>query len=131
MRHHKDLIFMQAETMDGRTDHLILRTLCSLLPALGAFFSPFRSPRLWLTSSLFLLDPCQAALSFAFPWAAYFTSEALELSGIVTILFCGMIMAGYTRHNFAEEARDLTQKGYKCVAVVAETYVFVYLGMCH
>mmetsp|Transcript_66939 Transcript_66939/g.132669 ORF Transcript_66939/g.132669 Transcript_66939/m.132669 type:complete len:441 (-) Transcript_66939:458-1780(-) len=71
----------------------------------------------------------QAALSFAFPWAAYFTSEALELSGIVTILFCGMIMAGYTRHNFAEEARDLTQKGYKCVAVVAETYVFVYLGM--
>ena len=29
----------------------------------------------------------QSALSFAFPWAAYFTSEALELSGIVTILF--------------------------------------------
>ena len=31
----------------------------------------------------------QCALSFAFPWAAYYTSEGLELSGIVTILFCG------------------------------------------
>jgi sodium/hydrogen exchanger 8 len=71
----------------------------------------------------------QSALSFAFPWAAYFTAEALELSGIVTILFCGMIMAVYTRYNFAEEARTLTAQGYKCVAVVAETFVFVYLGM--
>jgi len=71
----------------------------------------------------------QSALSFAFPWAAYFTSEALELSGIVTILFCGMIMAVYTRYNFSEEAKILTSQGYKCVAVVAETYVFVYLGM--
>ena len=71
----------------------------------------------------------QSALSFAFPWAAYFTSEALELSGIVTILFCGMIMAVYTRYSFHEEARLLTAQGYKCVAVVAETYVFVYLGM--
>jgi len=71
----------------------------------------------------------QASLSFAFPWAAYFISEALELSGIVTILFCGMIMAVYTRYNFSTEARRLTAKGYKCVAMIAETYVFVYLGM--
>ena len=71
----------------------------------------------------------QSSLSFAFPWAAYFTSEALELSGIVTILFCGMIMAVYTRYNFSAEARVLTAQGYKCVAQVAETYVFVYLGM--
>ena len=71
----------------------------------------------------------QAALSFAFPWSAYFTSEALELSGIVTILFCGMIMAVYTRYNFHEDARKLTASAYKAVAVVAETYVFVYLGI--
>jgi len=71
----------------------------------------------------------QCALSFAFPWAAYFSSEALELSGIVTILSCGMLMAVYTRHNFSEEAARLTSQGYKCVAVVAETYIFVYLGM--
>jgi len=71
----------------------------------------------------------QCALSFVFPWSAYYMSEALELSGIVTILFCGMIMAVYTRYNFHEDARKLSAGAYKSVAVVAETYVFVYLGM--
>ena len=46
----------------------------------------------------------QSSLSFAFPWAAYFTSEALELSGIVTILFCGMIMAEYAVELLARRA---------------------------
>jgi len=71
----------------------------------------------------------QCALSFAFPWAAYYTSEGLELSGIVTILFCGMIMNLYTKANLSELAKYLSEKGYHWVAMVAETYVFVYLGM--
>jgi len=71
----------------------------------------------------------QCALSFCFPWASFYFAEALELSGIVAIMFCGMIMAMYTRFNFHEDARKLTAGAYKCVAVVAETYVFVYLGM--
>jgi len=71
----------------------------------------------------------QCAVSVAFPYAGYYASEGLELSGIVTILACGMIMDIYTKKNFSEEARELTSKGYHWVAVVAETYVFVYLGM--
>jgi len=71
----------------------------------------------------------QCALSFAFPWAAYYTSEGLELSGIVTILFCGMIMNLYTKENFSSSAQRLTSEGYHWVAFVAETYVFIYLGM--
>lgn len=71
----------------------------------------------------------EAALSFTFPWAAYYTAEANHLSGIVTILFCGMVMATYTRYNFSEAAVELTARAYKCVALLAETYVFVYLGM--
>ena len=31
------------------------------------------------------------ALCFAFPWASYYTAEALECSGIVTLLFCGIV----------------------------------------
>lgn len=40
-----------------------------------------------------------------------------------------MVMATYTRYNFSEEAVELTARAYKCVALLAETYVFVYLGM--
>ena len=71
----------------------------------------------------------ETALSMTFPWAAYYTSEALELSGIVTIMACGIVMAQYTRNNFSEEAVRLTAQAYKVVAMIAETYVFVYLGM--
>ena len=35
----------------------------------------------------------EAGLSFAFPWAAYYTAAALGLSGIVSILFCGLAAA--------------------------------------
>jgi NhaP-type Na+/H+ or K+/H+ antiporter len=76
-------------------------------------------------SHLFL----EAGISFVFPWCSYFTAEALSLSGIVTILFCGMIMAIYTKENFSESAKKLTSQGYKVAAFIAETYVFVYLGM--
>lgn len=71
----------------------------------------------------------EAALSFSFPWAAYFTAESLSLSGIVSILFCGIVMAKLTRENFTLSAQTLTADAYKTVAKVAETYVFIYLGM--
>jgi len=71
----------------------------------------------------------EAALSFVFPWCAYFLAETLELSGLVAILTCGMAMACYTRYNFSEKGAILTMRMYKAVAAVAETYVFVYLGM--
>ena len=71
----------------------------------------------------------EAALSFAFTWCAYFVAEASELSGIVAILSCGMVMATYTRLNFSPRAIRLTARAYKCVALIAETFVFVYLGM--
>ena len=35
----------------------------------------------------------------------------------------------YTKQNFSETAKDLTAKGYHWVAMLAETFIFVYLGM--
>ena len=71
----------------------------------------------------------EGVLAFAFPWAAFYSAEALRLSGIVTILFCGIFMSQYTRHNFSDEAATLTSRTFKLIAKAAETYVFVYLGM--
>ena len=71
----------------------------------------------------------ETALAFAFPWAAYYTSEALELSGIVTIMFCGIVMASYARHSLSAAGRQLTEDFSQTAARIAETFVFVYLGM--
>ena len=40
-----------------------------------------------------------------------------------------MIMNLYCKPNFSDSAKELTSKGYHWVAMVAETYIFVYLGM--
>ena len=69
------------------------------------------------------------ALVAAFAWASYFTAEALQKSGIVTIMFCGIVMAFYARDNLHPEAQALAKDAFKCTALIAETFVFVYLGM--
>lgn len=71
----------------------------------------------------------EGALSFVFPWAAYYAAEALELSGIVAIMMCGIVMALYMRHSLSDPAYRLISYLYKVIAQIAETYVFVYLGM--
>jgi len=68
------------------------------------------------------------ALCFAFPWASYYAAEALQLSGIVTLLFCGMVMARFARPLMSEDAVVATRSVFKTAAVIAETGVFIYLG---
>lgn len=71
----------------------------------------------------------ELGIAFCFPWSGYFTAEALQLSGIVAILSCGMVMASFTRHVMSPEAVDLTSNAIKGIATIAESFVFVYLGM--
>ena len=68
------------------------------------------------------------SLCFAFPWASYYTAEALELSGIVTLLFCGMVMAQYARPHMSVQAVRVSSATFKTMGFVAETGVFIYLG---
>jgi len=71
----------------------------------------------------------ETAMIVTFAWGANYTAEALNLSGIVAILFCGIVMAKYTRDNLSEGARMLSARTFKVVALLAESFVFVYLGM--
>ena len=68
------------------------------------------------------------ALTFAFPWASYYTAEVLRCSGIVTLLFCGMVMAKYATPHMSESAVRISSAAFKCAGFIAETGVFIYLG---
>jgi NhaP-type Na+/H+ or K+/H+ antiporter len=56
-------------------------------------------------------------------------SDALGLSGIVAVLFCGIGMAHWTKKNLSLAAQDFTAKFYKILAILSETLVFIALGM--
>lgn len=63
------------------------------------------------------------------PWIAYLLSEALNLSGIVSILFCGITMARYTQPNLSEITRAVVGRAYSAVSEAFETLVFIFIGM--
>jgi len=71
----------------------------------------------------------EATLTILFPWASYFLAESLALSGIVAIMFCGITMSVYAFDNLSEGAQTLTTQMYKVAAKLAESFVFIYLGM--
>lgn len=55
----------------------------------------------------------EVSLTVIPPYMSWMMAEAFELSGIVAILFCGIIMAHYTLNNLSPEAQDLTKKLFK------------------
>jgi sodium/hydrogen exchanger 8 len=64
-----------------------------------------------------------------FPYIAWMLAEAAHLSGIVSILFCGIVMAHYTTHNLHPDSLAFSRKFFKVLAFGCETFVFVYMGL--
>ena len=73
-----------------------------------------------------------SALVLLFPYLAYTIAESANLSGIVAVLFCGMVMGRYTRQNLDKAPRMVTMCFFKLVGFLSETFVFIYMGssMC-
>ena len=59
---------------------------------------------------------------------AYMAAEAARLVGIVSILFCGIVMGHYTRRNLSAGGRALTMGAFGLMAQLSETFVFIYIG---
>ena len=70
----------------------------------------------------------EASVVVLFPWIAYMLAEALELVGIVSVLFCGIVMGHYTKRNLSEGGRALSSGAFALSAQLSETFVFIYCG---
>jgi len=64
-----------------------------------------------------------------FAFASYLLAEGLEFSGIVSILFTSVAMAHYAISNLSPQAKKLSVAMAQLVANLADTLVFLYLGM--
>ena len=71
----------------------------------------------------------ETSLVMIAPYCAYAAAEFLQLSGIVAILFCGVVMAHYARPNLSTAARRDSAMIFKTLATLAETFVFLYMGV--
>ncbi|XVE62607.1 hypothetical protein DITRI_Ditri06bG0131700 [Diplodiscus trichospermus] len=69
------------------------------------------------------------ALMMLMAYLSYIMAELLNLSGILTVFFCGIVMSHYTWHNVTESSRVTTKHAFATLSFVAETFIFLYVGM--
>ncbi|KAK3732047.1 hypothetical protein RRG08_026434 [Elysia crispata] len=71
----------------------------------------------------------EVGMVFAFSYLPYALAEGIHLSGIMAILFCGIVMSHYTHLNLSPISQITVQQTFRTIAFIAETCVFAYLGL--
>lgn len=71
----------------------------------------------------------EVAVMMLMAYLSYMLAELLHLSGILTVFFCGIVMSHYTWHNVTESSRVTTKHAFATLSFVAETFIFLYVGM--
>lgn len=62
-------------------------------------------------------------------YTSYLVAEGLGLSGIVAILFAGIVMAQYATLSMSHEANHGSEFVFRILASTSEMFVFVYIGL--
>ncbi|KAL1332803.1 hypothetical protein HN51_061576 [Arachis hypogaea] len=71
----------------------------------------------------------EISLMMLMAYLSYMLAELLELSGILTVFFCGILMSHYAWHNVTEISRITTRHVFATISFIAETFIFLYVGM--
>jgi sodium/hydrogen exchanger-like protein 6/7 len=96
----------------------ILGTAMGLLTALLMKFSNLRDYPLLETSMFFIMS-----------YSTFLFAEFAGLTGIVAVLFCGIMQSYYTFINLSEESRRRTKDLFELINFLAENFVFSYMGL--
>lgn len=69
------------------------------------------------------------ALMLCFVYLPYALAEGIHLSGIMSILFSGIVMSQYTHFNLSPVTQITMQQTMRTVSFICESCVFAYLGL--
>lgn len=117
------------------------KTILTLLNGVGIFVLSFSSSMAMgvifgLVTSLLLkhshlhlypaLESCLVAL---LAYTTYFFSNGLHMSGIVSLLFCGITLKHYAYHTMSRRTQRTTKYLFSVLAQLSENFIFIYLGL--
>ena len=71
----------------------------------------------------------ETSLFFLMSYSSYLLAEVCEMSGIVSVLFCGIFQAHYTFHNLSLESKLRTQQLFEVLHFLLENFIFSYIGV--
>ncbi|KAJ3336216.1 monovalent cation:H+ antiporter, CPA1 (nhx1), partial [Kappamyces sp. JEL0680] len=72
------------------------------------------------------LETCIVVLQ---AYSSYMLSNAMQFSGIVSLLFCGIIMKHYCFDNLSPDSKHTTKHMFRVLSQLSENFIFIYLGL--
>lgn len=100
------------------TISLLIGTMVGILTALVLKHSHVRRfPRI------------ESCLVLLFAYASYFFSNGCHMSGIVSLLFCGITLKHYAYFNMSRRTQIAIKYIFQLLAQLSENFIFVYLGL--
>lgn len=71
----------------------------------------------------------EISILFLFAYGSYSFSEAVGMSGIMSLFFSGIVLSHYNSYNLSTVSQVTAHNIFKSLAVLAEFFVFLYMGM--
>ncbi|MCQ2817315.1 MAG: cation:proton antiporter [archaeon] len=101
--------------------------IVSLLLGIGIGF--LCSLFLKYTKSFKLHRHQEISILLLFAFISYTLAEALDLSAVISLLFCSIALSNYAFYNLSFTAREESCIVVKIISNLAEAFVFTYLGL--
>ncbi|KAI9137950.1 Cation/H+ exchanger, partial [Paraphysoderma sedebokerense] len=97
---------------------LLLGVAIGLVTSLILKYSSFsRYPRL------------ESSLVSIIAYMSYLLANAINLSGIVSLLFTGITLKHYAYSNLSKKSKNITKGMFGVLSLLSENFIFVYLGV--
>ncbi|KAK5065240.1 hypothetical protein LTR84_001078 [Exophiala bonariae] len=71
----------------------------------------------------------ESCLVILIAYACYFFSNGVHMSGIVSLLFCGITLKHYAYYNMSRRTQLTTKFIFQILAQLSENFIFIYLGL--
>ena len=80
-------------------------------------------------SQLNLYPGIESCIVTLVAFTSYFLSTGMHMSGVVSLLFCGITLKHYAYHSMSRRTQRTTKYMFSILAQLSENFIFIYLGL--
>lgn len=76
-----------------------------------------------------LFSDLESCIVMLVAYTSYFFSNSVGMSGIVSLLFCGITLKHYAYHSMSRKTQRSTRFFFHTLSSLSENFIFIYLGL--